>query len=231
MEDIASALDPIKAIVWGEAAMGFVGVGTIRNSFMLVIEDSDLDAAIESLHSAGFRDAPWSYGSMVNPEIFTDERIRNIHRWNVIDYRSIDANSIRFEFPAHTGEELRAVLIPSSYAHLSLQLIPESRFTFHKGMYFPDRELLLESFIKTVVREREPSIWSSTLTFWSTSYLYGQLMLSNDVLDSSSDEKAKAWFNENIRRDSGGLDRSMTKRRGRLPETHQGLAHPGKTCG
>ncbi|KAI0553567.1 hypothetical protein F4679DRAFT_529630 [Xylaria curta] len=197
---------------------------------MLVIEDSDLDAAIESLHSAGFRYAPWSYGSMVNPEIYKDEKMQNLHRRTAINYRYIDANSIRFEFPAHSEEELRAVLIPSSYSHLSLQSKPESRFTFHKGMYYPDRELLLESFVKTVVREPEPSRWSSTLTFWSVSYLYGQLMLSNDVLDSSSDEEAKAWFNEHIRRYSGGLDRSMTNRRGRLPGTRRGLAHPVKTC-
>jgi hypothetical protein len=31
MEDIVSALDPIPAVVWGEWAMGFVGVGTVYN--------------------------------------------------------------------------------------------------------------------------------------------------------------------------------------------------------
>ncbi|KAI1748936.1 hypothetical protein F4782DRAFT_550302 [Xylaria castorea] len=201
MEDIASALGLIKAIVWGESAMGFVGVGTIRNCFMFVIEDSDLGVAIESLHGAGFRDASWSYGSIVNLEVYKDEKMQNIHRRTAINYRYIDANSIRFEFPADSEEELRVVLVRSSYTHLSLQPIP--------------------NLAKTVVREPEPSRWSSTLEFWGITYLYGQLMLDDDVLDSSSDEKAKTWFNENIRRYSGGLDRSMTKRRGREAPTTQ----------
>ncbi|KAI1120016.1 hypothetical protein F5Y10DRAFT_259217 [Nemania abortiva] len=221
MEEIASALGPIKAIVWGEVAMGFVGVGTIYNCFMLVIEDSDLIAAIKSLHIAGFRDAPWSFGSIINPEVYQDEYMQNLHRMTAIHYRYIDANSVRFEFPVGSEVEERVVLVRSSYVHLSLQLIPESRFSFYKGMYFPDRELLLESFAKTIVREPEESKWSSTLESWGITYLYGQLMLDDDVLDSITDEKAKDWFNENIRRYSGGLDRSMTKRRGRIPPPTQ----------
>ncbi|KAJ8132609.1 hypothetical protein O1611_g1015 [Lasiodiplodia mahajangana] len=215
MEDVAFALGSIKAIVWGEDAMGFVGVGTIRNNLILVIQDSDLNAAIKSLHAAGFRDAPWSYGSIVNPELYEDEKLRRLHRWIAIEYRYIDVNSIRLEYPADSKEEGRVILVRSSYAHLSLQSIPKSRFTLHKGMYFPDCELLLESFAKTAVREPEPSKWSSTLEFWSVTYLYGQLMLGDDVLDSSTDDSAKAWFNGMIRRYSGGFDRSITKRRGR----------------
>ncbi|KAI0102738.1 hypothetical protein GGR51DRAFT_278045 [Nemania sp. FL0031] len=221
MEDISFALGSIKAIVWGEDAMAFVGVGTIRNNLILVIQDSDMNAVIKCLHAAGFRDAPWSYGSTVNPKLYEDEKMRDIHYRIAIGYYYIDVNSIRFEYPVDSKEEGRVILVRSSYAHLSLQLIPESRFTFHQGLYFPDRELLLESFVKTVVREPEPSRWSSTLEFWSITYLYGQLMLDDDVLDSSTDKKAKTWFNENIRRYSGGLDRSMTKRRGRRVLTTQ----------
>ncbi len=74
MNRIASALAPIRAIAWGEEAMGHLGVGTILNvsrrklpdgidtnisqAHMVVIEDADLEAAIESLHKAGLSRCP-----------------------------------------------------------------------------------------------------------------------------------------------------------------------------
>ncbi|EPE03595.1 hypothetical protein F503_01853 [Ophiostoma piceae UAMH 11346] len=235
MDCIASALSPICAIAWGEFAMGYVGVGVVYNvsvdstprgyirtdtnlpkNFMLIINDDDFDTAIESLRGAGFGDAPWSYGSRRNPRLFQDEKIQAIHQRVAHEYRNLDDNSARFTFPPESGVEERAILLRSSYTHLSIASVPESRFTVMDNIYYPDKELLLESFVKTLVREPGWSQWVSNLGMWTIAYVYGQLMVDDAVLDSSSDEKAKAWFDDKIRRYSGGLDRTtVTKRIGR----------------
>jgi hypothetical protein len=183
---------------------------------MLVIEDADFDAAINSLRHAGFRDAPWSYGSAQDPQFFQDQKMQTIHQRVALQYRNLDDNSTRFVFPPESGVEERAVLLSSSYVHLSLASVPESRFTRVENIYFPDRELLLESFVRTLVREPGMSKWTSSLSMWAISYLYGQLMINDNALDSSCDEQAKIWFNDNIQRYSGGIDRTtITKRVGR----------------
>lgn len=42
-------------------------------------------------------------------------------------------------------------------------------------------------------------------------------MLDDDTMDACDDEEAKAWFDENILRFSGGIDRvTCTKRLGRV---------------
>lgn len=216
MDYIALALSPICAIAWGELAMGYLGVSTVLNNYMLIINDDDFDTAIESLRGAGFRDAPWSYGSRIDPRLFQDKRIQAIHQSVAREYRNLDDNSARFSFPPKSGIEERAVLLRSSYTHLSLASVPESRFTVMDKIYYPDSELLLESFVKTVVREPGWSRWVSHLEMWAIAYVYGQLMVNDTVLDSSSDEKAKAWFDDQIKRYSGGIDRTtVTKRIGR----------------
>lgn len=176
---------------------------------MLIINDDDFDTAIESLRGAGFRDALWSYGSRCDPRLLQDRRIQAIHQSVARQYSNLDDNSARFSFPPESGIEERAILLRSSYTHLSLASVPESRFTVMDKIYYPDSELLLESFVKTVVQEPE---WSQ----WVVTYVYGQLMVNDAVLDSSSDEKAKVWFDDKIRRYSGGIDRTtVTKRIGR----------------
>ncbi|OIW23607.1 hypothetical protein CONLIGDRAFT_637576 [Coniochaeta ligniaria NRRL 30616] len=216
MDYIALTLGPICAIAWGELAMGYLGVGLVVNNYMLVINDNDFDTAIESLRGAGFRDAPWSYGSRSDPRLFQDRRIQAIHQLFAQEYRNIDDNSARFSFPPKSGIEERAILLRSSYTHLSLASVPESRFTVMDNIYYPDSELLLESFVKTVVREPGWSQWASNLEMWAITYVYGQLMVNDAVLDSSSDEKATAWFDDKIQRYSGGIDRTtVTKRIGR----------------
>ena len=179
---------------------------------MLVIEDSDFDAAVESLRRAGFRDAPWSYGSMSDPQFFKEKFMQDLHRRVAREHQSLDQNSTRFLFPVESNVKERVALLRCSYAHLSLSSIPESRFTREGNIYYPDKELLVESFVKTLVKVPKPDSWTAKLNFWTISYVYGQLMVSDDVLDSCSDDKAKAWFNEHIRRYSGGIDRvTVTK--------------------
>lgn len=113
---------------------------------------------------------------------------------------------------------MRVVLLPSSYVHLSLSSTPPSRFTPSENLYYPDAELLLESFVKTRIRELDECKWTSELDMWAISYLYGMLMLADNALDSSSDEQAKMWFNQKSRRYEGRLDRTtVTMRVGRRP--------------
>lgn len=194
--------------------------------YMIAVEDSDFDAAVEALHHAGFRDAPWSYGSTADPQSFQDKRLQEIHRHTALGYRNLNRNSRRLGFPLESGVRERAVLLPSSYVHLSLSSTPQSRFIRVENLHSPDGELLLESFVRTRIRESDVGLWTLDLEMWAVSYLYGQLMLGDDALDSSSDEPAKTWFNDNIRRDSGGIDRTtVTKRVGkRLTTTNIGVS-------
>ena len=48
---------------------------------------------------------------------------------------------------------------------------------------------------------------------WTISYVYGELILDDDTLDVCDDEEAKAWFNDNILRFSGGINRVTCKKR------------------
>lgn len=211
--------------------MGFLGVGLVfafrstpsstnlfffSKLYMLAIEDASFDAAVEALHRAGFRDAPWSYGSINDPQFYQDKKMQDIHRYTARQYRSLDNNSRRFVFPLGSKDKERVVLLPSSYVHLSLSSMPESRFTRRENIYYPDTELLLESFVKTLVGESTQSTWTSDLRMWAIAYVYGQLMVNDNALDSICDEQAKTWFNDRIRRFSGGIDRTtVTKRVGR----------------
>ncbi|EFX01589.1 hypothetical protein CMQ_8055 [Grosmannia clavigera kw1407] len=122
---------------------------------MVVVEKDDFDDAIRSLLQNGFRDAPWSYRSTADPRLFEDEFMQNLHREVALEYSSIDKNSARFLFPTESNIAERAVLVPSSYAHISLTDTPKSRFTCVDGIYYPDGKLLLESFAKTCMREPE----------------------------------------------------------------------------
>ncbi|KAK4244221.1 hypothetical protein C7999DRAFT_17493, partial [Corynascus novoguineensis] len=86
-----------------------------------IMDDSDFDVAVESLHSAGFRDAPWPYFFLEDPETTEDEDIRERQREVALQFKSLDEHSIRFQFPLGSGIKLRAVLVPSSYANLSFR--------------------------------------------------------------------------------------------------------------
>jgi hypothetical protein len=193
MDSIASALNPIATIAWGEIAMGFVGVGLstmfvwcqfhpqyrrseadISKSYMIAIEDSEFDAAVDALHDAGFRDAPWSYGSTVDPQYFKDKKLQEIHRHAALGYRNLDNNSKRLVFPPGSGVRERAVLLRCSYVHLSFSSTPQARFSRVENLHYPDAELLLESFVRMRIREPDIGLWTSELEVWAVSYLWGQ---------------------------------------------------------
>ena len=90
------------------------------------------------------------------------------------------------------------------------------RFSCDDNLYYPDAALLLESFVKTLLQET-PGSWRYLLEAWAIAYIYGMLMVEDTLLDPCDDEAVKLWFNENIRRGNGGLDRvTVSKRVGKF---------------
>ena len=192
---------------------------------MLVIEDADFENAVQKLRSAGFRASTWSYACR-EPELYEGRMLQNIYRNLTTQYSNLDQHSARFLFPLDQSPSERGpsesstdkvVLLPSSYAHISVQSTLDGRFTRDGNMFYPNGAVLLESFVRVLVREPFGGHWTSNLTMWAITYLYGDLMLDDDILDSCDDEAAKAWFNKGIRRFAGGIDRiTITKRLGRV---------------
>jgi len=185
---------------------------------MFVPSDSDFDLAVQKLMEAGFRLAPWSYARSVDPQLLPDDEINRRINAKIPGYNMIDNNSVRFQFPTSFTCEERVVLIRSSYVDLSPPSNPQSMQRFHRdqSLYYPDKVLLLESFVKTLLKDSPTSRWQSTLRVWAISYMYGILMMENSSLDSCEDEAVKSWFNKAINRENGGLDRTVTKRKGKV---------------
>ncbi|KAM6515471.1 hypothetical protein FSOLCH5_009696 [Fusarium solani] len=197
-----------------------------RGLWQPLVEDANLDTAAQNLKQRGFREAPWSYGSRDDPALHTDPKVQQSHRRVAQQYSNLDKHSVRFRFPTDDQAKARVVLLPCSYAHIAVTPESKNRFTtkpqdapsLKRGnILYPDAELLLESFVRTLVKEPKMGGWVSSLRMWAITHLYGDLMLGDDVLDSCDDEEAKAWFNQRIRRYSGGIDRvTCTKRLGKV---------------
>ncbi|KAI9652309.1 MAG: hypothetical protein M1829_001680 [Trizodia sp. TS-e1964] len=215
-ESVVQALHPIRVVVWGEQAIGFHGLGTLLNSYMLIPSEPDFDLAAQKLVDAGFRPAPWSYG-VIDPSLLrSDEISRRIDPMQIPGYQTLDANSLRFQFPAGVPDLERVVLLRSAYIGLSPPSDPSSlqRYSCQKNICYPDKTLLLESFIRTLLKDSD-GYWRNSLGTWAISYIYGAMMLDETVLDSCDDEGVRLWFNEHIYRGKGGLDRGVTKRLGK----------------
>ncbi|KAI1508131.1 hypothetical protein KJE20_03456 [Pyrenophora tritici-repentis] len=183
---VAQVLRPINVVVWGEEAMGFLGAVTLLNSCMLVPSDSEYDLAAQKLVEAGFRPAPWTY-AITDPQLVRDDEIgrRTLLRGDD-GYGNLDANSLRFQFPAGFSGSERVVLLRSTYVGIRPPSDPESmqRFSCNDNLYYPDAVLLLESFIKTLLQEI-PGSWRHLLQAWAIAYIYGNnnASFNNDPAD------------------------------------------------
>ena len=181
---------------------------------MLVIADTDFSRAVESLISAGFQEWTWSYGSS-HPSFYKERSINDIYRRIVRDYQNLDQNAKRFLFPSQHQNTAKIALLPSSYAHIGAG--PALGHATDGNLIYPDGPSLLQSFVRTLVREPVVGMWTSTLDMWAIAYLYGELALSDDSLDACDDVRAKLWFNDSIERFGKGIDRlTCTKRLGRV---------------
>ncbi|KAM3426914.1 hypothetical protein MY4824_009755 [Beauveria thailandica] len=156
---------------------------------MFVIDDRDVDNAARQLRSAGFQDCTWSCGSR-HPTFYKGSLLERIYRRIVNDYSNLDRNSVRFVFPPGQQSTSKVVLLPASYAHICVKLMPGDTLARDDNIFYPQGAPLLRSFVQTLVRE--------------------------PVADLCDDEAAKAWFNKHILRSSHGIDRvTCTKRLGR----------------
>lgn len=182
---------------------------------MFVIEDTMFEAAVQQLRKAQFREWRWSYGSR-DPEFYTGIVRERIYRRIVKEYSNVDQHSVRFLFPTEEHSNTKVILLPATYAHIRVKHDSNETIDADSNIYYPSGPRLLQSFVQTLVREPVMGMWTSTLNIWSISYLYGDLLLNDDVLDLLDDDVARAWFNEKIRRFSGGIDRvTFTKRLGK----------------
>ncbi|KAM0424921.1 hypothetical protein ACHAPT_009977 [Fusarium lateritium] len=198
-------------------AVACLGVGLCVENYMLVVDDENLDMAAQKLKEAGFQEALWSYGSRDDPALYTDRKMQQIHRRVAQQYSNLDKHSIRFRFPTDELAKARVVLLPSSYAHISATSGSEDKFEREGNILYPNAALLLESFVRTRLSEPKKNSWALNLEMWVVTYLWGDLMLDDGILDNCDDEEVKAFFNELIRKDKGGIDRvTCTKRLGRV---------------
>jgi hypothetical protein len=185
---------------------------------MLIPSESEYDLAAQKLIEAGFRPASWTY-AMTDPQLLRDDEIRQQTLLDGDDgYGNLDANSLRFQFPAGYFGPERVVLLRSSYVGIQPPSDPESmqRFSCDDNLYYPDAALLLESFVKTLL-QKTPGSWRYLLQAWAVTYIYGLLMVEDTILDSCDDANVKSWFNQKIRRENGGLDRvTVSKRVGKF---------------
>ncbi|KAF4973275.1 hypothetical protein FZEAL_9374 [Fusarium zealandicum] len=109
------------------------------------IDDAALDTASQRLRDAGFREAAWSYGSRDDPASYTGRHMKEIHLGIAEDYSNLDKHSTRFRFPTDEQAKARVVLVPFSYAHITVTPASEHRFSREGNIYYPDAPLLLES--------------------------------------------------------------------------------------
>jgi hypothetical protein len=195
---------------------------------MFVPAEEDFLAAVGKLEDAGFRRTPWSYATKDPDLLGTDPLTSKIHRSRIREYERFDEHSVRFHFPSSFNLREKVVLLRSAYVHLSppsaaeiatAPHLPAQQFFVDGNLYYPNKVVLLESFIRVTLKEENEGEgvynWSELLGAWAISYIYGMLNVDVDALDACEDEAVKDWYNKNIRRDEGGLNREINKRTGR----------------
>ncbi|RXW14098.1 hypothetical protein EST38_g11753 [Candolleomyces aberdarensis] len=159
---IVPALKLFQVVVWGETALDFVGVKTMTPSYMVVPSEEDFDALAQHILDSGFRSAPWSYATNDPKKLKADPVKEKIYREGYEgQYQLIDDNSLRFKLldtpPDH---HVLLVLIRSKYVGLAPPTNEASakRFTQVDHLFYPDRELMLQSVISTLLKDKR-TLW------------------------------------------------------------------------
>ncbi|PVH78044.1 hypothetical protein DL98DRAFT_517017 [Cadophora sp. DSE1049] len=179
-----------------------------------------MEIAATALADAGFIRQRWPFGSTFDPATRkNDEMFQRVHAGIGLAYARLDAKTIRFYYPDDKKLVQRTILIPRSYLHLAAFEQPsildsasppgplsQPPFYAHDNLYYPNVVELLRSIIKVYLEEREYTDirhWQLRLSCWAFGYLYGELQLRDDVLDTCDDEMVKECFNQQIKRGSG----------------------------
>ena len=128
-----------------------------------------------------------------------------IYKIRIREYDRLDQHSVRFHFPSSFNVREKVVLIRSSYVHLSppsgdaeiaTAAHPSTQLFFvHGNLYYPDKIVLLESFIRVALKEEKEGEglynWSELLGAWAISYICGLLNVDIDALDGCEDQAVK----------------------------------------
>ncbi len=175
-----------------------------------------MDSAAQKLLAAGFTRETWSYSSIVDPATRADEEYHLIQAMTQPDYANFDKKSLRFQPPSDNTEVLRTVLLPTSYIRLSVS-DPQATyadpaicgsqppFYIKENIYFPNIIMLLQSFLMVHLEEEivDAPGFRVILRSWAIGYLYHELELREDILDSCSNSAVRRLFNDCIQRFSG----------------------------
>lgn len=171
---------------------------------MLVPLDNSHSVAVERLKNAGFCHSTWSYGSLDSGTFTGEDKdpfLRRIHADIARQYQMLDDHSTRFQFPLHFPGEFRTlklILLCGNYVEIRPPLALQSvdGYTQDGIFYYPDAVVLLESIIKTLLKDGKESTWRSMLETWAISYVCGYLDVSLDALDKCPDTAVREWFSK-----------------------------------
>lgn len=201
---------------------------------MLGVQDGEMESAAEKLANHGFVRQNWSFSSSVDPATRqNDEIYKRIHEGLRPAFANFDAHSIRFRYPDKQKFVQQTVLIPSSYMYLSVSqslsdtfenrlMSPNTSvqppFYIHNNLYYPNPVVLMQSVIKVCIEERARTdilAWQAKLASWA-GYLYWELSLRDDILNTCRDSKVKEFFDLKVKSRPGS---SRTREKWGKPKT------------
>lgn len=183
---------------------------------MLAPSAEEYEDVAKCLEREGFRNLPWSYGSLDPEEITKSPHanlLRKLHDAAYDNYKLLNDNSKRYKFPLEAFPSVVLAILDPKYVHLdparldapdhdSLPQSTSGNFTQDGIFLFPDTRTLLESFMRALVKEkREGTTWAKTLYVWITSYVCAYLPVEPDAMDDCEDEAVRERFSTLIKHD------------------------------
>lgn len=162
---------------------------------MLVIDDKDLSNAKSRLRSAGFEDWTRPYSSL---DLSFCKEMQLTDAVDCREFTNLDYISSCFTFPKQIPVKLIVVLVPSSYAHVTVTPAPELVALRQDGLIWPNSSTLLQSFVGTLMRETEVDMWTAMLGLWAL-FVYGKSEQHDHVLSGWDDATASEWFKDVLR--------------------------------
>ncbi|KAK5988304.1 hypothetical protein PT974_12451 [Cladobotryum mycophilum] len=215
LSELQELLKPLEVVVWGEAAMASLGVPVVPHNIMLVPSEQDYAAVLDRVEREGFRNTPWSYGSLDPADIEAhpeSKRLRQIHATADQHYMILNIHSTRYKFPSGRFPSLQLLFLRPDYVDLGppLPSTPDGpsscqdgsiAFTRQGIFLYPDVSTLLKSFIRTGLKDEDGKTWKTILYVWITSYICVYLPVRPDSLDGCKDESVKELFSQLIQSD------------------------------
>jgi len=194
---LEKALSGINKVLWGDCAVGYYGYPTVICQEMLILADEDMKAAQEALEFAGFTPKTWSSVSIFDPSTFgTDDARHIMYRKLAEQFKSLDDNCVRYEYPKHLDERTQVMLFPSSYNGIKVPTSPETaHITIGDHLYLPSQYELLHSILYVLLKKGAASSWALRLQSWAFLAVHEVMGVDDHVLDNCGDEEMiKFWY-------------------------------------